>query len=93
MKKYRIGKYTRISKKAALKKYVGGKTVYLCPVNINPENKWTPPFDLNRSRREKFVIDEIGLVNDFYNYVNSYEYYNCNCNQTGRYAAFYIMEA
>ena len=28
----------------------------------------------------------------FDSYINSFEYYNCTCNETGRYTAFYIME-
>lgn len=92
MKRYKIGQYTRISKRAAKRLYLDGKTIYLCAVNMNPLSPWVTPFDLNKSRREQFVIDETGLANDFDNYINSFEYYNCTCNETGRYTAFYIME-
>ena len=92
MKNYRIGNYTRISKRKAMQLYKAGKTVYFVPVNINPLFPGFFPYSLNRSRAEQFAIDETGIENYFNDNLASFEYYNCTCNETGRYTAFYIME-
>ncbi len=68
----------RVTKKTAETAYNKGKTIYLCPVNGNPNSPWINalPIQLN---------DE----NTFSNQVNNYEYYNC-INELGRYCKFYI---
>lgn len=88
MKQIQINGYKRVTKKAALRAYKNGETVYLCPVKLAPGSPWHPETPLNRKQRETFVIDEIGLVNDFNNYIGSFEYYNCDAGR-GRYTAFY----
>ena len=80
----------RISKTAARSAYMAGSTVIICPCNLRPTQYANR---VNRKYREHFVIDEIGVVNDFNNMVGSFEYYNCPNSETGRYAAFYIEEA
>ena len=84
--------YKRINKKQAGREYLAGNTIILCPCNLRPFSPWAPEFPLNRKMREQFIIDEIGAKNDFYNYVASYEYYNCTNSQTGKYTAYYIAE-
>lgn len=79
--------YCRISKKAAKKAYITGETVVLCPVNLVP---WRFGIPINRTSRERFTADEIGAKNDFNNYVNSFEFYNCVNTETGKYTAFYV---
>lgn len=79
--------YRRISKKTAEKAYISGKTVVLCAVNLIP---WRFGIPINRKSRERFTADEIGVKNDFNNYVNSFEYYNCINSETGKYTAFYV---
>ena len=81
--------YKRISKQAARSAYKNGSTVVICPCNLRPTQYSR---GLNRRDREQFVIDEIGVLNDFNNLVNSFEYYNCANGETGKYAAFYIQE-
>ena len=44
----------------------------------------------NLKRLLEFICDEIGVINDFNNLVNSFEYYNCINSETGKYSAFYI---
>lgn len=88
MKKYTIGNYERISKRAARKMFLGGETVYLCAVNMRPDSMYQPAFGINRKDKEQFVVDEIGVDNYFKNTVNSFEYYNCD-SERGRYTAFY----
>ena len=82
--------FKRIPKNAARRAYKNGLTIILCPVNLRPGEPWGHPFTLNRKQRESFIIDEIGLENDFNNYVGSFEYYNCKNSETGYYTAFYI---
>ena len=93
MNKYVIGKYTRISKAAARKAYIAGERIAMFPCKANPASPWNQPYILNRASRESFVIDEIGLVNDFNGLVNSFEYYNCQYAEMGKYAAFYRISA
>lgn len=82
--------FERINKKEARTAYINGLTVLVCPVNLHPFNPWEVATNWNRKDRAQFVIDEIGVKNDFSNLVNSFEYYNCTTAQAGRYAAFYI---
>lgn len=81
--------YKRISKKAARNAYKNGLTVIICPCYLYPFSEWGVANKINRKYREKFVIDEIGVINDFNNFISSFEYYNCN-SETGNYTAFYI---
>ena len=67
------------------KKY-DGITLYMLPINANPESPWINGF--------------IELEMDFYNmdaidncnYINELIYYNCN-NELGNYLKYYINEA
>ena len=93
MNHYTVGKYQRISKATAKKEYMQGKTIAFCPCKVNPENKWIIPYCVNRQQRQDYVIDDIGALNDFIALVNSYEYYNCQYNETGKYCAFYRLLA
>lgn len=83
MKNYRIGNYTRISKARAEKLFNAGKTIHFCPVNLRPGKPY-------------FWGTDVAIIDNgptFQQLVNRFEYYNCTCNETGRYTAFYIMEA
>jgi hypothetical protein len=82
--------FERINKKEARTAYMNGLTVLVCPANFNPFSPWEVATNWNRKDRAQFVVDEIGVKNDFNNQVNSFEYYNCTTAQAGRYAAFYI---
>lgn len=93
MNKYSFtdGVYTweRVNKSQARLAYLGGLTVVICPCNLRPFTDWHNERRINRKDREQFVIDEIGVINDFNNMINSFEYYNCS-NETGKYTAFYL---
>lgn len=82
--------FERISKKTARAAYINGLSVILCPVNLRPGEPYHPETVINRKNREQFTADEIGVKNDFNNYVNSFEFYNCPNSETGKYTAFYI---
>lgn len=91
MNKIVIGNYTRVNKATARKSFLDGKTIAIVPCKCNPDSKFFPPFTANRRDKEQFVIDETGMTNYFNSMVNSFEYYNCQYNETGKYAAFYIV--
>lgn len=82
--------FKRIDKKTARTAYKNGLTVVIIPCNLRPFTPWHNEYNLNRRSREQFTADEIGVINDFNNYINSFEYYNCINSETGRYTAFYI---
>lgn len=83
MKNYKIGNYMRISKRAAKKIWNNGENetvIYFCPVNLRPGWPWNPEIAFYKTGE------------NFEKSVAAFEYYNCTCNETGRYTAFYIME-
>lgn len=86
--------FTRVSKAAAKKAFVAGFTIALCPSNLRPGTPWHPEYITSREIRTAFfgdyIIDDIGAKNDFYNLLNSFEYYNCTSTKTGKYTAFFI---
>ena len=82
--------YKRINKTAARAAYAAGKTVILCACNLRPFGPWHPETNINRARHDDYLTDEISVNNMFNNLVNSFEYYNCSNNETGKYTAFYI---
>ena len=83
-------KYNRIDKRTAKKAYAAGKTIYLCASNLRPFTMHAFEYPLNRKNRESYVIDNIGLMNDFENLINSYMFYNCINNETGKRVNFYM---
>lgn len=85
--------YNRVSKAAARKAYLKGLDIIIAACNIRPFNAMYIGYaELNRKNREQFVTDDTGATNDFTSQVNSFEYYNCNNSETGKYAAFYVQE-
>lgn len=74
--------FTRISKRRAENLYNQGETIYIVPCKVYPsnDNHWIKPYDIKLSND----IDSFDRV------VSSFEYYNCNYNETGKYTAFYI---
>lgn len=82
--------FMRVDKKTAARAYKMGAYVMIAPWKAPPTLIYSVPAFLHRSSREQFIIDETGLVNDFYNQVSSFEYYNCRSDVHGRYVAFYI---
>jgi len=73
--------YKRINKRTARSLYNAGHTIYLVPCRIwpNDQGPWIRPYPISKKEGELFD-----------NHVNAYEYYNCNYNELGYYAAFYI---
>jgi hypothetical protein len=85
MKQVSINGYTRITKRAALKRFNNGECIYLCPVKLRPGGPWHP--EITITNKGHFA----GVTEDFNKIINQFEYYNCNV-ETGYYAAYYIRE-
>ena len=81
MKQISINGYKRITKRAAERLYEMGEPVLFCPVKLIPGGVW---------RNGCLVTKEGGRTFD--QALNTFEYYNCNNNETGNYTAFYIKE-
>lgn len=82
--------YERISKAKARKQFLQGETIYLLPCNARLDSAWISAFPVSKKQTERFATDKTGTENYFHNTVDSFEYYNCNHVQTGKYAAFYV---
>lgn len=75
-----VNGYTRITKQAAHKLYDAHKMVYVCPVKLRPS---------------EYTISGIYKANDKHDFalqVSVFQYYNCNNNEVGKYAAFYTKD-
>lgn len=83
--------FKRINRTQATTAYMNGLKIVVAAVNIRPFNRQALGYDcISRKRREQFAVDEIGIKNDFTEWLHSFEYYNCNNAECGRYAAFYL---
>lgn len=60
-----------------------GLTIYVLPINANPESPWINGFD--ELEIDVKYMDTI----DYINYINEYKYYNC-IDELGNYLKFYI---
>lgn len=96
MRKYsftdRNGKtWERVTKKQARAAYNNGLTVVFCPVNMRPWGPWGNGVTVNISNDTDIdITDRFTRENSFERVLNSFEYYNCNDNETGLYTAFYL---
>ena len=73
--------YIRVNKKKAQRLWENDKPIVISPVKLNPFGPFRPSMLLGNSPEHKERGFEI-LVRDF-------QWYNCNLNETGSYAAFY----
>lgn len=74
--------FTRINKTAARKLFESGAKIFLAPCNMPPVSMWGQAAECSKDRCDC----------TFESLVNSFEYYNCNYSETGRYTAFYIKQ-
>ena len=81
MNRHSFAGLTRVSKRAARKIWGTDKTISLCPANLCPDGPWRVNLDVFPEEQKARAFDEM---------VNSFEFYNCNMNETGYYTAFYI---
>lgn len=74
--------YIRISKTAAKKAYDEGETVWFCPCNLRPGWPWYSEYPATKK--------DMGM--EFEKLLNNFEAHNCINSETGKYAAFYIIQ-
>ena len=85
-------RYKRVTRLMAKKGYIEGRRIIISASHIRPFNFMGIGYaELLRSEREKYVIDEIGVANDFDELVNSFSYYNCS-TETGKEVFFWMEE-
>ena len=82
--------FERVSKATAKRAFIDGFTIAFCPSNLRPGTPWHPEIITDRELRGEYIADETGAENDFYNLLNSFEYYNCTNTETGKYTSFFI---
>lgn len=88
---YKNKNLTRINAKKAKEIYThpkkyNGVTLYILPVNANPESPWIDGFfELTMD------FDSMDAINNA-NYINELVFYNCN-NELGNYLKYYIEES
>lgn len=86
-----IDGWKRVSKTTARKLYDEGKTIRLCPVKCHPCNEYYPmSFDM--SINDTWAVEPLEWEKTFDARTNQFEYYNCQYNELGKYAAFYVKE-
>lgn len=78
---YNNHNFVRVSKKTAKRFFDKGLTVVFCPCNLRPFGFWGCESFVNPANCDGQAFDTV---------VNSFEYYNCNLSETGKYTAFYI---
>ncbi len=86
-------RYTRISK-AKARKLWGQVDIALCPVNLRPGYPWAPHIVVPAAAIREGLVSEYDFERDEYTFDNmtsDFESYNCTCNETGKYAAFYLV--
>lgn len=69
----------RVSKAQARQYFKLGATLYLYPVNFNPDSMWAEPYELNKKTMKYESFDDT---------VSAFEYYCCY-GQVGTYAKFF----
>ena len=75
----------KIDKRKARNLYNRGISIYLLPCKVRLNNAWYTPHEIN--------INDYPYESDsFDKHVNAYEYYNCQYNELGYYASYYIKE-
>ena len=83
MNQVRVNGYVRISKQKARRLYDNGENIYLLPCKVSPASEWIRPYQAN---------DYLEYQRSFDRVLASFEYYNCQYNELGKYPAFYIKE-
>lgn len=94
MNKYSTARLTRITK-AAARKLWGKADMSFCPCNLRPDGAWRPNIDIFAAEiKEKLNSEYEHEKNaaDFNTYVQNFEWYNCQMNETGYYTAFYLIK-
>lgn len=95
MNKRMVAGFTRISKRAAEKRYNAGEVVILCPVKLRPGFPYFPEIPVKREEISQIGGDGFNIVvprsRDFETVANAFSFYNCSAG-AGKYPAFYVKE-
>lgn len=78
----------RLHHSQARKFFLQGKRIALCPSNLYPGAPWHPECWVDLSMDEGRHDPEDAWIK----IKNSFRWYNCTCNETGRYISYW-MEA
>ena len=81
MNKHSFPGLTKISKAAARELWGQNKTISLCPAKLRPDGPFRPNMDYFPDQQKQNEFDEV---------VSSFEWYNCQMNETWFYTAFYV---
>lgn len=86
--------YIRVSKTKARQAYVAGKPVVFCPVKLYPFGSFRPSMQIDNKMALASIDAPGGQGSSAYfnAMVRDFEWYNCNSNETGYYAAFYATK-
>lgn len=76
--------YRQIYKDEARKLYDEGNDITCCPCKLRPFGFWNMQCVIS----QQYYLD--WTKDSFDKAVNSFEFYNCTDNHTGRYASFYV---
>jgi hypothetical protein len=90
-------KFKKIRKTTAKKLYDEGTQIYVVPCKVYPSfsNPWIKPFEMqytNEMKERDQNYPSLAFENTFESRINAFEFYNCNDNQAGKAAAYYIYE-
>ena len=88
METMRFGRMVRVHGSYARKLFLAGKTVGLCPCNLMPGAPWHPECWVNLEMDEQRHLPEVAwdLIRA------QFRFYNCTCNETGKYISYWIEE-
>jgi hypothetical protein len=85
--------FKRVNKSKARKLYAAGENIAICPVKAGVLSDFAMMIHYDGLGVSVMTADLGDLYDSpeekFDHVVNSFEYYNCNC-EMGRYAAFYV---
>ena len=84
MNRYTFKNLQRVTKRTAKKLYLQGLEILLVPCKVCPDNMW--------GIGQRFQKDMTLFESDFDKLVSYFEYYNCQYNELGKYAAYYVKE-
>lgn len=75
--------YVRINKREARDAFNAGKPVIFCPVKLAPFGAFRPSVMVQKSEQSE----------NFDETANTFEWFNCQHNESGYYTAFYVEVA
>jgi hypothetical protein len=81
--------------KTIARKLWGKKDIVLCPSNLRPGLPFRPDMTVFAADIEKALASEYDHEKDaaaFDAYVRNFEWYNCEDNETGKHASFYLID-